>query len=248
MIRIQDRPIEGIDGMGGCTPRGLDGTPLPDRLAFPSKGSGPQNLPKSLRAVGYLRVSTDDQAESGLGLAAQRLQIETEADRRNWSLVTIRQDAASGKSTANRPALAKCLADLQAGRADLLIVAKLDRLTRSTLDFATLLERFHRKNWGLIVLDLGVDTSTPVGEVMASVVAAFAQYERRIIGQRTKAALAAAKARGVKLGRARQHGPAVEQAARNLRAAGMSIRAVGLELRLPKSSIQNILDRRSIGA
>lgn len=246
MNRIQnDRKAatQGVEGMGGWTPRRTERTPPPDYLAFSNKGSAPENSPKRLRAVGYIRVSTDEQAESGLGLAVQRLQIETETNRRDWLLVSIRQDAASGRTTANRPALAECLADLEAGRADILVIAKLDRLTRSTLDFATILERFTRKGWGLIALDLGVDTSTPVGEAMASVIAAFAQYEGRIIGQRTKAALAAARARGVTLGSPRKHGPAVERAARNLRAKGLTMRAIAVELGLTHSTIQAILNR-----
>lgn len=82
-----------------------------------------------------------------------------------------------------------------------LSLAKLDRLSRSLLDFAGLMECSRSEGWSLVALDLGVDTSTPAGEMMASVMASFAQYERRLIGQRTKEALAVLKARGVRLGR-----------------------------------------------
>jgi len=89
------------------------------------------------------------------------------------------------------------------GRAAAIVAAKLDRISRSVLDFATLMERAKAGGWGLVVLDVAVDSTTAGGELMANVVAVFAQYERRLIGQRTKAALAAKKAEGVVLGRPR---------------------------------------------
>lgn len=84
---------------------------------------------------------------------------------------------------------------VEGGQADALCVAKLDRLSRSLLDFAGLMERSRKRGWSLVALDLGVDTSTPSGEMMASVLATFAQFERRLIGERTRAALAEKRAR-----------------------------------------------------
>ena len=105
---------------------------------------------------------------------------------------------------AGRPGLDLTLAAVEAGGgADGLVVAKLDRLSRSLLDFAQLMERSQRKRWAMVALDLGVDTSTPAGEMMASVLAVFAQFERRLIGQRTRDALAVKRAEGVQLGRPR---------------------------------------------
>src|SRR5207247_7779623 len=84
-----------------------------------------------------------------------------------------------------------------------LVVGKLGRLSASLLEFAGLMEGARRKGWSLVALDLGVDTSTPSGEMMASVLATFAQFERRLIGQRTKDALAVKRSQGVRLGRPR---------------------------------------------
>ncbi len=81
--------------------------------------------------------------------------------------------------------------------------SKLDRLSRSLLDFSGLVERSRRERWQLVALDLGVDTSTPSGEMLANVLASFAQFERRLIGQRTAEALRAKRAAGVRLGRPR---------------------------------------------
>jgi DNA invertase Pin-like site-specific DNA recombinase len=82
-----------------------------------------------------------------------------------------------------------------------LVVAKFDRLSRSSLDFASLLERARKGDWQIIAIDMAVDTTTPEGEMLATVLMAFAQFERRLIGQRTKDALAVKRAQGVKLGR-----------------------------------------------
>ena len=157
---------------------------------------------KAYAVVGYIRVSTSEQADSGAGLEAQRAAIRSEAERRGWQLVHVFEDAgASGKSLNGRRGLQRALEAIEAGTAEGLVVAKLDRLSRSLLDFAALMERARKGGWNLIALDLGVDTSTPAGEMMASVLATFAQFERRLIGQRTKDALAIKRAQGVVLGR-----------------------------------------------
>ena len=80
-----------------------------------------------------MRVSTDEQADSRAGLEAQRAAIETECRRRGWRLASVQEDAGvSGKATTNRPALTRTLDSLSAGEADVLVVAKLDRLSQST--------------------------------------------------------------------------------------------------------------------
>ena len=141
--------------------------------------------------VGYIRVSTDEQTSSGLGLDAQRAAIVAECERRGWVLADVYEDAgASGKSMSGRPALQDALQAVRSHRAGALVVAKLDRLSRSLLDFSTLMVDSQKEGWALVILDLGVDTTTPSGEMIANVMATFAQFERRLIGQRTKDALA----------------------------------------------------------
>lgn len=152
-----------------------------------------------VRAVGYLRVSTDEQVDSGAGLAAQRAAIEMEASKRDWTLRVV-EEGASAKDL-KRPVLTAVLQSLDSGGAQVLVVTKVDRLSRSVGDFAQLLDRARAKGWSLVCLDLGVDTTTPSGELMANVVVSAAQYERRLIGARTRDALAVRKAEGVRLGR-----------------------------------------------
>jgi DNA invertase Pin-like site-specific DNA recombinase len=159
--------------------------------------------------VGYVRCSTEEQADSGLGLAAQRAAIESETTRRGWTLAALHEDAgASGKSTKGRAGLAAALAAVESGQAAAIVVAKLDRLSRSLADFATLMTRAQAEGWNLVALDLGIDLHTAAGEFMANVMASAAQWERRIIGQRTRDALAVRRAEGVQLGRPRTLAPA----------------------------------------
>lgn len=153
-----------------------------------------------MNVIGYLRVSTEEQARSGLGLEAQQERITSEATRRGWNLRWVSDDGYTA-ANLNRPGITQALEDLRNHTADALVVAKLDRLSRSLLDFAGLMAQAQRERWELIALDLGVDTSTPQGQLMANVMASFAAYERELIRQRTRDALAALKNRGVRLGR-----------------------------------------------
>src|SRR5947208_1861941 len=154
-----------------------------------------------MQVVGYVRVSTDEQRESGAGLAAQRAAIEAECRRRGWALVEVIEDAGYSAKDLKRPGVQIALETLRRGEAGALVVAKLDRLSRSMLDFTAVMATASKQGWALVALDCAVDTTTPAGEAMANVLATFAQFERRLIGQRTREALAAKRASGVRLGR-----------------------------------------------
>ena len=176
--------------------------------------------------VAYVRVSTEEQADSGLGLETQRAAITAECWRRGWSEIEFIEDAGVSAKNLNRPGIGLVLNRLRNGEANVLIVSKLDRLSRSVLDFANLMERSRREGWALVALDLGVDSTTPSGELMAGVMAQFAQYERRLIGQRTKDALAVKRSQGVRLGRPRQLDQAVVDRIAAQRASGASLRSI----------------------
>lgn len=100
-----------------------------------------------------------------------------------------------------RPALLEAMEGLRAGRADVLMVSNLDRLSRSLLDFASIMAAAEREGWLVVALDSPADMTTPVGEAMAAMLATFARLERRMISERIKRALAAKKARGEPVGR-----------------------------------------------
>lgn len=171
---------------------------------------------------GYMRVSTEEQSESGAGLGAQE-----EAILRYAPDVLLISETASAKDL-QRPQLAALLDEIVAG--DRLIVAKLDRLSRSLADFADILARARKQEWKLVALDLGVDTSTPTGELVANVMMAVAQWERRIIGQRTKEALAEKRRNGVRLGRPPVIDSETRELVLTLRGQGMTYRAISEEL------------------
>ncbi len=156
-----------------------------------------------MQVLGYVRVSTNEQADNGVGLEAQREAIKGECERRGWDLLEIVEDAGYSAKDLKRPGIQSALERLGSGEVDGLVVAKLDRLSRSVHDFVGLMALAQKKSWDIVALDLGVDTTTPAGEVMATVLAAISQFERRLIGQRTKEALAVKRSQGVKLGRPR---------------------------------------------
>jgi len=177
-------------------------------------------------ALGYVRVSTDEQATSGAGLAAQRAAIEAEATRRGWELLDVVEDAGFSGRDLRRPGIKTVLEALRLGEAAALIVAKVDRLSRSMVDFTALMDRSSREGWALVALDLGVDTSTPSGEAMVNVMATFSQFERRLIGQRTKEALAVKRAQGVRLGRPPVLSQELVDRLRRERASGATLQAI----------------------
>ncbi len=182
------------------------------------------------RVCGYVRVSTEQQDESGAGLAAQETAIRGEVTRRGWTLVHLYKDVASGKSLSKRPQLERAVAALEAGQVETLIVSKLDRLSRSVVDFGSLMERARASGWNLIVLDLGIDLTTPAGEMVATIMASLAQWERRIISDRTRDALATRKAAGVKLGRPSGLSDEVRATIALLRRQGMGYRAIAAQM------------------
>jgi DNA invertase Pin-like site-specific DNA recombinase len=173
------------------------------------------------RVVGYVRVSTGEQAASGLGLAAQRALIEAEVERRRWQLVGTFEDAGLSGSSLNRPGLQTALATLRAKAADVLVLAKQDRLARSVLDLETLRRRARREGWELLALNLP-NGGTPEGTLMWRVDASVAEYYRDITAERTRQALAALKATGVRLGRPVVTPETVERRVMRLRRRGHS--------------------------
>lgn len=154
--------------------------------------------------IGYLRVSTEEQANSGLGLGAQRETIQRYADAHGWDVIWYADEGLSAKSL-NRPQLQAALTRLhelpRRRDVDGIVVAKLDRLSRSVHDFSGILKLAAARKWAVVAIDLGVDTSTPTGKLVANVMMSVAEWEREVIGERTSAAMQAAKRAGRHMGR-----------------------------------------------
>lgn len=185
-----------------------------------------------VRVIGYVRVSTDEQAISGLGLADQETRIREMAKPHHWRVVQMIRDEGLSAGTLERPGLIRALGLLAAGRADALVVAKLDRLTRSTIDFGFILEWFKAASRTLVLLDLGVDTSTAGGELVANVICSVAQWERGVISERTRAALGELRAQGKPVGRpAVADDPALRERIRAMREdEGLTLRQIAQRL------------------
>ena len=149
----------------------------------------------------YARVSTNEQGESRNGLEAQIEGGQAIARRLGFDSLEIVEEVQSGATITNRPLLKETLGLLKADKGSVLIVTKLDRLSRSVRDLCTLLEQSEREGWSLVIGDLGVDTTTPSGRLQAHLLASVAEFQRRRIAENTKEGLASARARGVKLGR-----------------------------------------------
>jgi DNA invertase Pin-like site-specific DNA recombinase len=182
-----------------------------------------------MNLIGYVRVSTSEQGESGLGLEAQRAQIEAGATARDAWISGWFEDVQSG-GDFGRPGLQNALKSLCVRRADGLIVAKLDRLARSVVDFGLILRRAQDEGWSLISLDIGVDTGTATGRMVASILMSVAQWEREIIGERTKAALAAKAARGERVGRAPELAPEIDEHILRMREGGRTYAQIEADL------------------
>ena len=155
-------------------------------------------MQRSTTYLAYIRVSTNEQ---GAGLEAQKAALDAWATRQGVELEYVSDEGFSG-GNANRPGLGACRARLQQrGGPAGLVVSKMDRLSRSILDFSTIVADATRQGWSLVCLAPEVDLSTPAGRLMANVLMTFAQYEREMISQRTKAVLAYKKSQGIHCGR-----------------------------------------------
>lgn len=152
-----------------------------------------------MHVIGYRRVSTQEQAATGHSLDAQRETITEHAERKGWTVEWIEDEGATGGKI--NPGLRRALDLLRLGLADALVVTKMDRLARSVANAADVIAAAQAQGWDLIVLDLGMDLSTPSGKAMAQMLSVFAELEREMISTRTKEGLAAARAKGKRIGR-----------------------------------------------
>lgn len=179
-------------------------------------------------AIGYGRVSKVDEDSEGYSLAAQRAVVQAEADRRGWRMEWLEDEGKSGKHI--NPRLREALGQLASGQADALIVAKMDRLARSVSHAVDIMALAENQGWDLVMCDLAIDLSTPQGEAMANMLATFAQFERRMISQRTKEGLAIAKAKGKHIGHPLLAEPGVIKRILLARNAGASFGRIARDL------------------
>lgn len=184
------------------------------------------------KAVTYSRVSTGRQAESGLSLDHQERVTAEHVERKGWDLVAhVSDEGRSGRKSENRDGLQAALAMLAAGEADVLVVAKLDRLARSVIDFAKIMATADAQGWDLVLLDLEVDTTSAAGRLMVRIFAACAEFESDRIGDRVRDAHAERQSRGVRHGKPLLAEDVRERIA-TARAGGSTLAAIAADLNL----------------
>lgn len=177
--------------------------------------------------LGYARVSTADQ-----NLDAQLDALTAAGCHRTWS------EHASG-ADRSRGELAALLDHLRPG--DTLVTTKLDRIARSVSHLVDIAEDLRERGVDLVVLDQGIDTTTPAGRLMFHLIAAVGEFERDLIRDRTRAGLAAAAARGRKGGRPVVCTPETVEAARTLIAGGMTATAAARQLGISRATLHRHL-------
>ena len=184
------------------------------------------------RVAIYYRVSTSDQSHD-----AQVRELREYADRRGLDVIDEYVDTASG-AKKNRPELDRMLKDVRSRKVDIVLVWAFDRFARSTSHLVTTLEEFQALGVDFVSYQQQIDTSTPSGKLTFTVLAAIAEFEREMIRERVKAGMAAAKARGKRVGR-RKIPMTVQGRIRHLRATGMSVRKVAEQLGVSVGTVAN---------
>ena len=180
----------------------------------------------------YARVSTDRQStESQLSTLREYIK------KREWNLFKEYIDEGFTGSNTKRPAFNEMMADAKKRRFDVLLVYKLDRLSRSLKDLIITLDDLKSTGIDFVSYDNSLDTTTPTGRLIFHVVGSVAEFEREIIKERVKTGLENARRKGKRLGRPPVSSALVEEAKR-LRSQGMPYRKIGLQLGIPESTVR----------
>jgi DNA invertase Pin-like site-specific DNA recombinase len=156
-----------------------------------------------MKAIGYVRVSTEKQADFGVSLEAQTEKVRAMAVVQDTELLEVIIDGGESAKSLNRPGMARLLSLVDVGAVDTVIVSKLDRLTRSVKDLAELLERFNRRSVSLVSVAESLDTGTAAGRLVLNIMVSVSQWEREAIGERTRDAMRHKRANGERVGTVR---------------------------------------------
>ena len=139
-----------------------------------------------VRVIGYVRVSTDEQAKEGISLEAQEEKIRAYCLVKSWELLEVVKDEGVSAKNLERPGIKRVLEKVNKKEIDILVVFKLDRLTRSVKDLNFLIELFEKKGISLVSISENLDATTATGRLMLNLLASVSQWEREVIGERTK--------------------------------------------------------------
>jgi DNA invertase Pin-like site-specific DNA recombinase len=197
-----------------------------------------------MRAAIYARVSTSN---NGQDPRVQTREIREYCERRGWQIAGEYVDAGISGAKDSRPELNKLMADAHRRRFDAVVVWKFDRFARSVSHLLRALENFNALGVGFVSLSEQIDTSTPTGKMVFTVLGAVAELERSLIAERVRAGLRNAKAKGTRLGRPRISVDASRVA--RLRAEGRTVREIAVTLGVSRSLVhKTIANRGALGA
>src|SRR5690349_8233435 len=191
------RALSASSGVKGSLDTGF---PLMFTLPLALMVSSPSRRDTMNEAIGYVRVSSEEQADSGLGLQAQRQRILAFCDMKGLRLADVYEDAgvSGGKPLSSRPSGSRLLNAARRGKV-VVVVAKLDRLFRSVADAANVIADFDKKGIELVAIAEGFDMTNPYGRAMAQMASVFAELERAMIRERTKSAMDVKRSRGQRI-------------------------------------------------
>ena len=189
-----------------------------------------------MRAAIYARVSTSN---NGQDPRVQTREIREYCERRGWQIAGEYVDAGISGAKDSRPELNKLMADAHRRRFDAVVVWKFDRFARSVSHLLRALENFNALGVGFVSLSEQIDTSTPTGKMVFTVLGAVAELERSLIAERVRAGLRNAKAKGTRLGRPRISVDASRVA--RLRAEGRTVREIAITLGVSRSLVHKTL-------
>src|SRR5215471_17073257 len=154
----------------------------------------------TMRAIGYVRVSTDRQADQGVSLESQESKIRAMATVQGAEIAELIVDGGESGRDLRRPGMERLLQLVDERKVETVIIAKLDRLTRSVKDLAELLERFQRRDVSLVSVAESLDTGSAAGRLVINIMTAVSQWEREAIGERTREALRHKRSKGQRVG------------------------------------------------
>jgi DNA invertase Pin-like site-specific DNA recombinase len=151
-----------------------------------------------MKVIGYTRISDAEQSTDGLSLDTQRATIERYCEQRGWDLVEVIEDDGYTGRNDNRPGLRRAMAMLnkrKGHRPDAIVVARLDRLARSLANLITYIDRSREKRWGLVAIDMDLNTTSANGRLVIRIIASVAEWESEINSERTSAGMKAVHAK-----------------------------------------------------
>jgi site-specific DNA recombinase len=193
------------------------------------------------KTIAYLRCSTQEQADSRLGLEAQQARTLAYAAAMGWDSPEVVQDAGYSAKSLQRPGMALIMERIRNGAIERVVVSKLDRLTRSVRDLCHIVELCNEHRVALVSATESLDTATAAGRMVVHLLGVVSQWEREAISERTREALAAKKRRGERLGRKPALNSARLEAAKTMLGAGFGVGHVARVLKVGRSTLYRVL-------